>query len=88
MRQNLYTVYDNTAEEIFGGIVRANNDEVARRTFHEALGDQNSPLAKNAKDYTLIRLGSIDTFDGAISAAEPPQAISTGADWLAANKEA
>lgn len=93
MRTNMYCIYDTVAEEIFGGIIRANNDEVARRSFYEALADQNGPLAKNARDYQLMQIGIIDT--EAVHIYSPngdsldhlANIIATGADWLDANKE-
>lgn len=93
MRTNMYCIYDKVAEEIFGGIIRANNDEVARRSFYEALADQNGPLAKNARDYQLMQIGLIDTADAQIYSAggdhlnHLASIIATGADWLDANKE-
>lgn len=93
MRTNMYCIYDIVAEEILGGIIRANNDEVARRSFYEALADQNGPIAKNPRDYSLMQIGIIDTSNAQIQSAGGDKlnhlanVIATGADWLDANKE-
>lgn len=85
MRQGLYCILDTVAAEIYGGILRVNNDEVARRAFHENLGMKETPL-KNPRDYICIHLGSIDTDTGIITPSER-RTIATGADWADANNQ-
>lgn len=92
MRHKLYIAYDNVSEEVFGNIIRANNHETARRSFYEALADTNGPMAKNAKDYRMLCIGTLETTTGAIhrddnTLAETAEIIASGADWIAANTE-
>lgn len=87
MSTNMYCIYDKTASEIFGGIMIAKNDEVARRAFHEGLSN-NEALRRNAHDYELVQLGAIDTETLAINGDDNRiNVIASGADWLEANKE-
>jgi len=83
---NLYVVFDKVAEEIFGGIIRVGNDEVARRAFHDLLTQKDSPIASHRGDYDLHRIGTIDNF-GFIQCPESNTTIARGQDWLDANKE-
>lgn len=94
MRTNMYCIYDIIAGEIFGGIIRAGNDEVARRSFHEALSNPDSPLTKNPRDYNLVQIALIDTATLAVMSPSGDQLnhlaniVATGAEWVEANKEA
>lgn len=84
MKSRLYTIRDTVAQDLFGGIIRVNNDEVARRQFHDGLAQDNGPLKGHEADYDLIFLGTIDA-DGNI---DPDNLlIARGADWIAANNQ-
>lgn len=82
----LYMVYDTVAQKTTGGIIQCGNDEVARRSFHDALTDTNSPFLKHAPDYDLIYIGTLRENDGAILMAEA-DVIARGADIVAANSK-
>lgn len=81
----LYCIFDNVARELVGTIIRVANDEVARRSFHDALQQPNTPVASHPADFDLLFLGSVDQL-GNITAG-PVDVLARGADWLAANKE-
>jgi len=83
---NLYVVFDKVAEEIFGGIIRVPNDEVARRAFHDLLAQKDSPIANHRGDYDMHRIGTIDNL-GFIQTPEANTTIARGQDWLDANGE-
>lgn len=84
MMSRLYVIRDTVAKDLFGGIIRVNNDEVARRNFHDALAQDNGPFKGHEADYELISLGTIDN-NGNI---EPQNLlIARGADWIAANNQ-
>lgn len=86
MLSRLYVIRDIIAQDLFGGIIRVNNDEVARRNFHDALTTEQGPFKGHEADYELIYLGAIDN-TGAIAPFEPPLTIARGADWIAANNQ-
>lgn len=91
-RTNLYVVFDKVAMEIFGSIIRAANHEVARRSFHDLLTHQESPIATHKGDYDMIWLGQIDNFGNihsknGDSLDHLPELVASGQDWLDANKE-
>lgn len=83
---NLYVVFDKVAEEIFGGIIRVPNDEVARRAFHDLLNQKDSPIATNKGDYDLLKIGRVDNF-GTIPGTDYTETIARGQDWLDANNQ-
>lgn len=83
----LYAIFDNVAQDIFGGIIRCVNHEVARRSFHELLSQKDSPVANHRADYDLIWLFTIDNYGNIDPGQEGPDVIATGKDWLEANKE-
>lgn len=83
MIERLYTVYDKKAEQCIAGIIRVQNDEVARRHFHDALKNTESPLAQHPEDYDLLYLATIDIREGMIT-DNTPRTISAGADWIEA----
>lgn len=85
MIEKLYSVYDHKAEMCIAGIIRVPNDEVARRHFHDALRNQESPLSQHPEDYDLMYLGDIDTTEGMIT-NNTPRIVGSGADWLEASQ--
>lgn len=85
IKTNLYVTFDNIARELFGALIRVPNDEVARRAFHDALSNPQSPMAGHQEDYDLLYLGTIDQLGNLDP--EGVQVIARGADWIAANKE-
>lgn len=87
MLSHMYCIFDTTAKEIFGGIMIAKNNEVARRAFHEGLAN-NDTLRRNAAEYNLIRLGAIDTETLHVNPDDIYlNTTATGTEWLEANKE-
>lgn len=84
--EKLYSIYDNKAESCIAGIIRVQNHEVARRHFHDALRNTESPLAQHPEDYDLIYLGIINLTTGALLVTDT-EVVASGADWLEASKE-
>lgn len=82
----LYVVFDTIAKDLFGAIIRAPNDEVARRAFHDLLSQKESPISAHKGDYNLLFLGAIDNL-GNITANDKADVLARGQDWLDANKE-
>lgn len=85
-KSNLYVVYDKVAELIFGTIIRAGNDEVARRSFRSALGTADGPFKGHEADYQLLHIGGIDEHSASLFGGDPT-VIMDGGDWLNANKD-
>lgn len=85
-KSNLYIVYDKVAELIFGNIIRAGNDEVARRSFRSALGTTDGPFKGHEADYQLLHIGAINETTGAIL-VQDVNVIMDGGDWLNAQQE-
>lgn len=87
MLSRLYVIHDICANDIFGAIIRVNNDEVARRAFHDALQTPDSPFKGHEADYNLLYIGSINS-EGSIFVDETSNSIiARGADWIAANNQ-
>lgn len=85
-KSNLYVVYDRVAELIFGSIIRAGNDEVARRSFRSALGTPDGPFKGHEADYQLLHIGAINETNGSILATDA-NVIMDGGDWLNAQQD-
>lgn len=85
MLSRLYVIRDIIADDLFGGIIRVNNDEVARRNFHDALTAEQGPFKGHEADYDLIYLGTID-HQGLIVDINQT-VVARGADWIAANNQ-
>jgi len=83
----LYAVMDRVARDIFGGVIRCANDEVARRAFHDLLTQKDSPIAGHRGDYDLIQIGTIDNDGYMVPNELEAITIARGQDWLDANKE-
>ena len=63
--RNLYSVKD--IKGIYMDIFPMVNDEVAKRTFADALNDKNSIIAKHPTDMELYRIGTWDDRKGEIT---------------------
>lgn len=87
MKNNLYIIYDKVAKTAFGGTIRVGNDEVARRSFHNALRQKDNPMQGHEKDYCILRIGSMDETTCIIEPQDIPTNVGDGADWIEANKE-
>lgn len=91
----LYVVYDKVMNDLFGAIIRAPNDEVARRSFHDLMLQKEGPIAGHRQDYDLLLLGAIDNTGQIWSAGQGDttpldhlvEVIVRGQDWLDANTE-
>lgn len=79
MKIGLYAIYDSVAKDLIGPIQMHKHDAVALRTFREILQLPNSAIAKNPRDYTLIRVGHVDAERPAIT---PDYQILAQADEL------
>lgn len=87
-KSNLYVVYDKVAELIFGTIIRAGNDEVARRSFRSALGTADGPFKGHEADYQLLYIGTIDEASAAIALnGTDVKVVMDGGDWLNAQQD-
>lgn len=79
----LYTMYDTVAEARTGAIIQCPNDEVARRSFNDALTSKDNPVPP--KDLNLIYIGTLDSLgnitDNTVST------VARGADIIAANTQ-
>ncbi|WNK12984.1 MAG: nonstructural protein [Microvirus sp.] len=87
MIKNLYTVRDNIAEQLVGGIIMESNDAPAIRAFYDALRTKGSLLAEHPADFDLLKVGYIDTQDGELEATDI-LTIATGNGWLQMTKDA
>lgn len=50
-------------------------DEVALRTFRDALRDPSHPMAQHPEDYVLYYLGEFDDETGSITGSQQPVAL-------------
>lgn len=60
MRQGLYVVYDNKAEDTLGFIQLHKHEAVAVRTFTDIATHAESRIKQHPEDYDLIRLGYLE----------------------------
>lgn len=67
MIKKIYAVYDAVAQEMIGPLMVLPNDAAARRIFQDAVTNEQSSLAAHPDDYSLCRLGEIDTESGNIN---------------------
>lgn len=65
MKLNIYTVKDVVVGEM-GNPFYLNNDEMAKRSFKQAINNDQSQLAINYTDMQLYKLGELDTVTGEI----------------------
>lgn len=77
MIYKMYSVYDIKADAFAPPFFLA-RDEVAVRTFGDALRDPTHPMAAHPDDYVLMRLGDFDDETGTVGAEKAPVRIMTG----------
>lgn len=65
MKLNIYSVKDVVVGEM-GNPFYLNNDEMAKRSFKQAINNDQSQLAINYTDMQLYKLGELDTVTGEI----------------------
>jgi len=82
MKQRLYTIYDNKAQT-HGRPFTAINDNVAIRSFAQAVRDPQTEFSKAPGDYMLYGIGAYDDDTGIIEPERAPVHIATGTDLLA-----
>lgn len=75
---NLYAVYD-TKSESYGQLIQVRNVGVAVRSFTDACGDTNSPMAKHPGDFALYEIGTYDPDNGKLTCVEPAKHIMSAA---------
>lgn len=72
----IYSVFDRKAEA-YALPFFLQRDEVAIRSFRDAVMDPKHPMAAHAEDYALYRLGSFNDSDGFVQ-DEVPLLITNG----------
>lgn len=65
MKLNIYSVKDVVVGEM-GNPFYLNNDEQAKRSFKQAINNDQSQIAINYTDMQLYKLGELDTVTGEI----------------------
>ena len=65
MKLNIYSVKDVVVGEM-GNPFYLNNDEMAKRSFKQAINNDQSQIAINYTDMQLYKLGELDTVTGEI----------------------
>lgn len=80
----LYQVLDLVAQQVAGPIINARHAAVATRIFHDTLKNEDTSLHEHPDDYALVELGVQEDATGAITPHLPPQIVTTGAIWKAA----
>ena len=65
MKLNIYSVKDTVVGEM-GNPFYLNNDEMAKRSFKNAINQDGSQLSINYTDMQLYKLGVLDTVTGEI----------------------
>jgi len=77
MIYNMYSVYDIKAEAYAPPFFLA-RDEVAKRTFLDAMSDPGHPMAAHPEDYVLYRLADFDDETGTVASVKQPVQIMAG----------
>lgn len=67
MQKKIYGVYDEKTE-MFNEPYYSFTDAQAKRAFTDAVNDPGHPFGMHPADYTLFRLGTLDTSTGVITA--------------------
>lgn len=67
---NVYSVYDKKAQ-CYLDIFYRNHDGEALRSFSDRVSESNSLYAKHPEDYSLFKLGQIDTTSGELVGQKP-----------------
>lgn len=86
-KQNLYTVYDLEAEQTMGAIMPYPRDAAAVRMFTNLLANKELITGQYPEQFTLQRLGELDTESAVIIACAPTLVLS-GRMWLAEQRKA
>lgn len=67
MIKQIYAIFDEVAQQLFGPIMVLPNDAVARRTFQDALFTPGAIMTTHPQDFTLFHLGSLNLETGLIT---------------------
>lgn len=74
MIQNIYTVYDNAAKAFLPPFY-VQNDEVAIRTFADAVYSDNHQFNRYPADYTLMYAGTFEDSTGIFKTKAPTKVV-------------
>lgn len=86
MKQTIYAIYDNKAEDFIGApqaLVTFKHDAAAIRFFTDLALDKNTVLARHPEDYELIALATMENTGIELL---PARTVITGAAWAAAQE--
>lgn len=78
MMQMIFTVLDMAAKRFTEPFFAA-NEEVAIRSFREAVNSDGHPFSKFPEDYALYKVGDWDNESGAIVPLEPVKLVNASA---------
>ena len=78
MMQMIFTVLDMAAKRFTEPFFAA-NEEVALRSFKEAVNSEGHPFSKFPEDYALYKIGEWDNESGDIAAEEPVKLVNASA---------
>lgn len=87
MTKAIYHLYDKVAQTVVGGIITANNDNVAMRDFTDALKNPQSVLHTHPEDFNLLVLGHLEDDGTLVPCPGGPMVVSTGQAWALAQAE-
>lgn len=79
MKMNLYAVLDRVANVAMVPFP-ATNHGAAIRSFGDAM-QKNETFKSHARDYSLLHVGNWDDNTCVVEGINPPETISSGADW-------
>lgn len=68
---NLYTVIDNKADMLIGGVLVRHNHQAAVRSFMDLANDRETLVGQHTDDFDLYFVGTINDETGKIIATDP-----------------
>jgi hypothetical protein len=83
---NLYSVHDAKAEA-YGNIFPMHTDNLATRSFQQAIQNPETGFQKDIMSYSLFRVGQWDDNLGLLIPEAPPKHIITAMDALSSVKK-
>lgn len=82
---NIYAVHDKKALCYLNMFYRSHDGE-ALRSFADDIAEPKCPFAKHPEDYSLFKLGTVDTNSGEIIGCQVPKFISDALAFVAVDK--
>ena len=77
MKLNMYSVYDTKSNE-FSHPYMMPFDGMAERVFADQIKDDTMTMGKNPQDFSLFKIGEIDTVTGKVKGLKAPKEILQG----------